>query len=175
QALEAVDAGHLFDQVFFDFNVETVRGRHHAEDRVAAFPGKVEAIEDAFDLGLFDRHTQHPVAALQAHLHRLALGKVDALVVDGAGLAAADLLDETGNALEVAHDVLEIDSAFEAMAGFRAELVAPRLPHDGVGPPECRLDVDVGGVQRDRGGFAAHDAGHAFHYVAGGDNAHVGS
>src|SRR5690606_6685156 len=48
-----------------------------------------------------------------------------------------------------------------------AELVAARAPGDGFRPPEGGLDVDVGGVQGDGRGFAAHDARQALDLVAG--------
>src|SRR5690606_28596327 len=59
QALEAIDTRHLFDQVFFDFNIEAIRRRHDAEDAVLALPVEVETLKDTFDLGLFDRYAQY--------------------------------------------------------------------------------------------------------------------
>ncbi|MNI41102.1 hypothetical protein D3C73_953460 [compost metagenome] len=66
-----------------------------------------------------------------------------------------------------------VHAALEAMAGFRAELVAARAAGDGLRPPERGFQIDVLRVQRHGGGFTAHDAGQAFHLITSDDHAHL--
>src|SRR5690606_32069170 len=129
-----------------------------------------EAGKDAFDFSTRHVYAQHLVTARQAHADGLALGQVDDLVVDGADLAATDIDDEPGHALDVLGDGVEVDPALEAVAGFGTKLEAPGTTHDGFGPPEGGFQVDIGGVERDSRGFATHDAGEAFELVARGDD-----
>jgi shikimate kinase len=86
--LEAVDARHFLDQVFLDLDVEAVataasRGTPRRHVRSEARRVKMSAIS-ASSATPITRPRAH------AHLHRLALRQVDDLVVDRAGLAAAD-------------------------------------------------------------------------------------
>ncbi len=64
-----------------------------------------------------------------------------------------------------------VDAALEAVRGIGREVVAARAALDRLRPPERRFQVDVGGVERDRGGVAAHDAGQRFDFALVGDHA----
>ncbi|CRE10820.1 Uncharacterised protein [Bordetella pertussis] len=172
--LEAVDARDFLDQVFLDLDVETVRRRRHDEVVALLLERQAQAGEDLRHFGTLHRHAQHTVAARQPHAHGLAHGQVDALVVDRAGLSAADVENEPGDQFDVLGDRGVVHAALEAVAGFGAELVAARAAGDRAGPPECRLEVDVARIQRHRGRFAAHDAGQALHLFAGHHHAHLG-
>ncbi len=170
-AFKTVDASHFLDQVFFDFQIETVRRR--IDDEVVALDRVVQAqtAEDGCNLLTRDRHAQHAMAARQAHAHRRTLRQIDDLVVDGTHLAAADVDDEAGDEFNVLGNAGVVHAAFEAVAGLGAELEAARTAGNGLRPPECGFEIDVLRVQRHRGGFAAHDAGQAFDLIARDDDA----
>lgn len=152
--LETVDAGHFLDQVFFNLKVETVRRR--ADDEVIAFDREIQAqaTKDLRDLFLRDGHAQHAVATRQAHAHGRTGRQVDDLVVDGADLAAADIDDQAGDEFQVLGDAGVIHATLEAVAGFRAELVAACAARNGLRPPERSFQIDVLRIQRHGGGFA---------------------
>ncbi len=95
------------------------------------------------------------------------------LVVHRPGLAAADVEDELGDALDVLHRQRRVDAALEAMPGVGVEVEAARAARHGFGPPERSFDVDVARGIRHRGGVAAHDAGQRFDRVLIGDHAHL--
>ncbi len=160
--LETVDAGDLFDQVFLDLDVETVRRRLDHEHIAVHAERETEALEHIRHDFVRQRNTEHTRGTRHAHAHRLALGAIDDLIVDRAGLAAADIEDQRADALDVFDDGRIVDAALEAVAGVGREVVAARAPLDGGGPPERGLDVDVLRVERDGGLVAAHDAGQAF-------------
>ena len=65
-----------------------------------------------------------------------------------------------------------IDAALEAMRRIRRKIVAPCAALDRLRIPEGRFEVDVGGVERDGGGIAAHDAGERFDRFVIGDHAY---
>src|SRR5690606_34654485 len=164
-----------FDEVFFNEKIKAVCGRrHHKNVALLHLVDQAQAGENAFDFGAIHRHAQHAATSFQAHAYRLAGGQLDDLIVQRTDLPAANVHQQARHALEMLSDGCEVDPALEAMTGFRAEFVATRLAHDGLGPPERPFQINIGGVQRDSGSFAAHDASHAFHDVAGRNNAHVG-
>src|SRR5690606_9873582 len=103
--------------------------------------------------------------------HGLALRQGGHLVVHRTGPSAADLEDEPGDVLDVLDGGRRIDATLEAVRGIGGEVEATRAARDCRGPPERRLDVDVGRVQAYRGGLAAHDARGAFDLPIVGDHA----
>src|SRR5690606_9942688 len=98
------------------------------------------------------------MTALQTHFDRFACRQLNDLVIKRPDFAAADVHKQAGHELKVLGYRFEVHAAFEAMAGFGAEFIAPRPAHDGFGPPERPFKVDVGGVERYGSRFAAHDA-----------------
>src|SRR5690606_23473235 len=136
-ALVPVDARDLFDQIFFNDEVEAVAGRLHDEVVAFAAVGQTQAREDILNLGFLQWQAQDPAAALETHPYRRALGQGDDLVFQWTRLPAANVHDQARHVFEVFGHMLEIHATLEAMAGLRTEFVAAGPAHDGLGPPEC--------------------------------------
>src|SRR5690606_27033294 len=118
--------------------------------------------------------TEHATAALQAHAYGLAFRQGNDLVVEWANFPATNIDDEPGHVLKVFGHMFEIHPSLKAMAGLRAEFVAPRTAHAGFRPPERTFQIDIGGIQGYGRGFATHNARHAFHDVSGRNHTDIG-
>src|SRR6185437_10755914 len=168
--LEAVNARDFFDQVFFDFDVEAVRRRHHREGVAIALEREAEAREDLRDFVRADGNADDAVRARHTHFHRFALRYVDDLVVVRAGRAAADVEDQLGDAFDVLDGGRIVDATLEAVAGIGREAVSARAATNAVWPPERGFQINVGGVERDSGAVAAHDARETLDVLLVGDH-----
>ena len=130
--------------------------------------------KDLRDLLLAHVNAQHLTATPKTHAHRLATRQIDDLVVDRAGLAAADIDDHAGHKLKMLDNAFKIDAPLKAMPRLGAELEFACAPCDRLGPPEGGFHIDVGRVERDRGRCATHDARQAFRRITAANDAHVG-
>src|SRR5690606_38597550 len=136
--------------------IESERWRRHHKDIAIALELELQAAEHAGDLLVGDLQAQHLAATVDAHAYRLALGQRHDLVVDRAGLAATDVQDQVSDVFQMLGDRLCIDAALETMTGISAEIEPTRAACDSLGPPESRLDVDIGGIERHGRGLASH-------------------
>ena len=172
--VEAMHARHLFDQILLDLQIKAERRWRHLQN-VAKIPDRqAQARKRAAHFRLVERHADHLAAARHAHLHRLARRQAKNLVADRARLPAADVEHQCADPLDVLDGGRKIDAALEAVPGLGGEIEAPRAPLNRLRPPECGLDEDAGGIQRDRGEIAAHDAGQRFDAGRIGDHADAG-
>ena len=120
---------------------------------------------------LRERHADHLGRAIDAQRDRLALRQRDDLVTHRPGIAAADVDDELGDALDMLDRQSGVDAALEAVPGVGREVVAPRSSRHRFGPPERRLDVDVFRLVGDGRRIAAHDAGERLYRLIVGNHA----
>lgn len=109
-----------------------MRRRRDEERVVFTLERQAEAREDIRDLVGVDLHADDAVRARHTHLHRRALRQVHRLIVDRAGLAAADLENQLRDALDVLDGRRVIDAALEAMRRIGREVVLARAAADAV-------------------------------------------
>ena len=171
QLAVADDPHHFLDQVFLDRDVEAPTGWRHRQHAVAFNERQAQPVENLRALRNADRHANDSGGPLGAQRDRRALRQIDQLVVHWPGFAAADVDDQAREVLDVLHRQGRVDTALEAVAGVGAEIEAARPAGDGLGPPECSLDVDVLRGVRHCGGVTAHDAGQRFDALRVGDHA----
>src|SRR3546814_14690015 len=88
------------------------------------------------------------MASVEPHPDGFAFGQIHDLVVYGAGPPPANLDQQTRHEFQIVGNRSEIHATLETMTGFSAELITPGAPHNGFGPPERRLNVDIGRIQR---------------------------
>eukprot|EP01022_Parablepharisma_sp_SALTPOND_P031134 TRINITY_DN785_c0_g5_i1.p2 TRINITY_DN785_c0_g5~~TRINITY_DN785_c0_g5_i1.p2 ORF type:complete len:1059 (-),score=367.39 TRINITY_DN785_c0_g5_i1:4151-7327(-) len=166
--LETVDARDFLDQVFLDFDVEAIGRRGHREQARLLAEHQAQTREDIGHHLVGDGHADHLGGARGTQLHRLALGQVDDLVVhraDAGVRRAADFQQQRGDALDMLDHGGEIDTALEAMRRIGREVVATGTALDRLREPEGGFQIDIGGLQRDGGGIATHDAGQGFDFL----------
>ena len=85
------------------------------------------------------------------------------MIVDGAGLAAADFDDQAGDVFQMFDGRAGIDASLESMAGIGREIEAAGPALDGGRPPKRSLRVNVARRVGHSGRIAAHDAGQRLH------------
>ena len=168
----AVDAGDLFDQVFFDGDVEAARRRH---DRPAFGRGghlHAQRAQDALDLGVGHGDAQHARQARAAQGHGLRLRQVFGQrgFGDGAGAAAHHLQHQRGGALERVARQLRIHAALEAVRGVGVQADAARAADDGRRREVRAFKEHAGGGVGDARIPAAHHARQRHRALAVGDH-----
>jgi hypothetical protein len=113
-----------------------------------------------------------PITFLRAfhpHTHGFAFRQARHGVHDGPRLAAADIQDQPGGALDAGDVVVEIDTALETVRRVAGEVIAARTPGDRFREEEGRLQKHVVRVELRLGAVPAHDAGEADRTAGVGD------
>ena len=85
---------------------------------------------------------------------------------------SANLDHQLGDALDVLHGPLGIDTALKAVARIGGEIEATRTACDRLRPPESSLHIYVASIVRNSRGVAAHDASQRLNLGRIGDHAH---
>ena len=146
QVVVTDDAHHLFNQIFFDLYVETIRGWGHRDYAIGLRQRQAQTLQHFHALRLSDRHADHLGCARHAQAHRSGLGHIGLQIVNrpaGGLRRSANLHDQLGNALDVLHRQFGIHTTLEAVPRIGREVVATRTARNRLGPPERGLDVDV--------------------------------
>ena len=115
-----MDAGDFLDQVLFDRDVETARGRGNRPAILGRHGLHAERTQDAFDLDVGHGDAEHTCDAGAAQPHRGGGAQVlgQRRFRHRAGAAAHDLQGQGRGALDRVARQLRVDAALEAMRGI---------------------------------------------------------
>ena len=174
QVVVAHHAGHFFDQVFFDLQIEPETGRRHGDGALAFGHLQTQAAQGISALLLCERHANDFDRPGHAQGHGRDDRQVQNLVIDGADLGlgrAANVQHQLGDALDVLHRQLRVHAALKAVTGIGRKIETARTAGNRGGPPESGFDVDVLGVVGHGGSVATHDARQRFDLAVIGDHA----
>ncbi|MDT4829886.1 hypothetical protein FQZ97_633200 [compost metagenome] len=178
QAVVAVEAAQLFDQVHFQADVEAV-ARHVHAPLAGAVGGDLEVQrgEQALDFGGVHFHAQHLRDALGTQGDRLDLRQVRFACGfdDGAGFAADDVQQQAGGALHGFAGELEVHATLEAVRGVGVQAIGTGLASDGDGVEEGGFEEQVASLGADAAVLATHDAGDGQGAGVVGDHQGVGT
>ena len=120
-------ASDLFNQVFFNFQVETPTGWIDRDQTFGLCDVKTQTTQGISTLFLTERHTNHFDCACHTQSDRLADGHVQFLVIHWARLSAwraANIDHQLGDAFDVLDGIFRIDTAFKTMPRIRRKIVA---------------------------------------------------
>ncbi len=170
--LVTVDAGQLFDQVFFDGDVEAAarRGDLPAFGRRAHV--HAQRAQDALDFGVFDGDAEHAGDAGAAQHDGCRLRQIGFThgLCDRRRGTAGQVQHQAGGVLDRGARQRRIDAALEAVAGIGVQAQLAATAHDR-GRGEVRgLQEHGGGGVGDTGVEAAHQAGQADRTISVGDH-----
>ncbi len=158
-ALVAVEAADFLHQVRFDAQVVAVGGDTGAPGAGFLRLGlDAEAAQQGRHFAGRDGAAEQALDAAVAQAHGGGVLRCTAGFDDGPGLAAADLLDQGGGALQRAALQGRVDAALEAVARIRQQLVAAAAGGHG-------HRVEAGGLEEDLGGRFAHAGGGTAHHA----------
>ncbi len=167
-----MDAGQLFDQVFFDRDVEPAARRGHLPAVGGRRHVHAQRAQDALDLGIGDLDAEHAGDARTAQGDRGGSRQVvrTQRFGDRARGAAGQVQDQAGSVLDGGTRQRRVDAALEAMAGIGMQAQLAATAHDRGGREVRRLQEHGGGVIGDTGVEAAHQASQRDRAIGVGDD-----
>jgi hypothetical protein len=149
QLLKADDAGDLFDQIFFDFQIKAKAWRHHFNHAGAFFDLQAKTFQSIRHCLLTQVGTQHFVGPGHAHSHRCWLWHVCQVIIHRADLhrrCCANRSYQCSDVFNMLDSAGRVHTAFEAMSGIGGKVETTRSAGNRRRPPESGFKVNIGGA-----------------------------